>query len=78
MNTVDRRAILASGALALAGAATQGGRAEAQAGPKPMFPVPAVTIPIVGETDVFPGAPHLLHRPQLRRARDRARLGSRP
>jgi len=53
MNTVDRRAILASGALALAGATTQGGRAEAQAGPKPMFPVPAITIPIVGETDVF-------------------------
>ena len=53
MNTVDRRAILASGALALAGAATLGSRAEAQAGPKPMFPVPAITIPIVGETDVF-------------------------
>src|SRR6266567_7482443 len=53
MNTVDRRTILASGPLALAGAVTQGGRAEAQAGPKPMFPVPAITIPIVGETDVF-------------------------
>jgi hypothetical protein len=53
MDTVDRRTILASGALALAGAATQGGRAEAQAGPKPIFPVPAITIPIVGETDVF-------------------------
>ena len=31
----------------------QGSPAEAQAGPKPMFPVPATTIPIVGETDVF-------------------------
>jgi len=54
MNTVDRRTILASGALALAGAATQGVPAEAQAGPRPIFPVPATTIPIVGETDVFP------------------------
>jgi fumarylpyruvate hydrolase len=54
MNTVDRRTMLATGALALAGAAAQAGRAEAQAGPKPIFAVPATTIPIVGETDVFP------------------------
>jgi 2-keto-4-pentenoate hydratase/2-oxohepta-3-ene-1,7-dioic acid hydratase in catechol pathway len=54
MTTVDRRAILASGALALAGSALEGGRAEAQAGPKPIFSVPATTIPIVGEADVFP------------------------
>src|SRR6202045_5223836 len=54
MNTVDRRTILASGALALAGTAIEGGRAEAQAGPKPIFSVPATTIPIVGEADVFP------------------------
>ena len=53
MHTVDRRIILASGALALTGAAIQSGAADAQAGPKPMFPVPATTIPIVGETDVF-------------------------
>ena len=53
MNTVDRRTILATGALALAGAAAQGTPAEAQAGPKPIFPVPATTIPIVGETEVF-------------------------
>ena len=52
MTTVDRRTILATGALALA-AATQGAPAQAQAGPKAMFPVPATTIPIVGETDVF-------------------------
>src|ERR1051326_2456599 len=50
---IDRRAILAASALALAGAATQSPPAAAQAGPKAMFPVPAVTIPIVGETDVF-------------------------
>src|SRR3954453_5160363 len=50
---IDRRTILATGALALAGAAAQSQPAAAQAGPKPMFPVAAVTIPIVGETDVF-------------------------
>src|SRR5205085_12268514 len=53
MDSIDRRTILATGALALAGAATQGQPAVAQAGPKAMFPVPAVTIPIVGESDVF-------------------------
>jgi len=34
MNNVDRRTILATGALALAGTAVQGGAAAAQAGPK--------------------------------------------
>src|ERR1700754_1087273 len=53
MDTIDRRTILATGALALAGAAAQSRPAAAQAGPKPMFPVAAITIPIVGETDVF-------------------------
>src|SRR5258707_6362175 len=53
MHTVDRRIILASGALALTGAAIQSGAADAQAGPRPIFPVPATTITIVGETDVF-------------------------
>jgi fumarylpyruvate hydrolase len=53
MNRLDRRTVLASGALALAGTATQSVSAEAQAGPKPIFPVPATTVPIVGETDVF-------------------------
>src|SRR4051794_37448628 len=52
MDSIDRRTILASGALALAGAATQSQPAAAQAGPKAMFPVPAVPIPIVGESDV--------------------------
>src|SRR3978361_2110754 len=50
---VDRRTILATGALALAGSAVQGSPAAAQAGPKPIFAVPATTIPIVGETEVF-------------------------
>ena len=53
MDSIDRRTILAASALALAGAAVQGQPAAAQAGPKPIFPVAAVTIPIVGETDVF-------------------------
>jgi len=53
MTTVDRRTILATGALALAGAGGQSAPAEAQAGPKAKFPVPATTIPIDGETDVF-------------------------
>src|SRR5258708_27953140 len=53
MNRIDRRTILASGALALAGATAQSRPAGAQAGPKAMFPVPATTIPIVDETDVF-------------------------
>ncbi|MEH2570040.1 fumarylpyruvate hydrolase [Bradyrhizobium sp. AZCC 2289] len=53
MNRIDRRTILASGALALAGATAQSRPAGAQAGPKAMFPVPATTVPIVGETDVF-------------------------
>src|SRR5947199_4949675 len=53
MDSIDRRTILTTGALALAGVATQGASAAAQAGPKAMFPVPAVTIPIVGESDVF-------------------------
>jgi 2-keto-4-pentenoate hydratase/2-oxohepta-3-ene-1,7-dioic acid hydratase in catechol pathway len=53
MNNVDRRRVLATGALALTGAAASGAPAAAQTGPKPIFPVPATTIPIVGETDVF-------------------------
>jgi fumarylpyruvate hydrolase len=53
MNSVDRRTVLASGALALAGAATQSAPAEAQAGVRPIFPVPATTIPISGEAEVF-------------------------
>jgi fumarylpyruvate hydrolase len=53
MDTVDRRTILTTGALALAGATTLGAQAQAQAGPKPIFPIAATTIPIVGETDVF-------------------------
>ncbi|WP_394568980.1 fumarylacetoacetate hydrolase family protein [Bradyrhizobium sp. 31Argb] len=53
MNTIDRRTMLATGALALAGTAAQVTSADAQVGPKAMFPVAATTIPIVGETEVF-------------------------
>jgi fumarylpyruvate hydrolase len=53
MDNIHRRTVLATGALALAGAATQSRNAQAQAGPKAMFQVAAVTIPIVGESDVF-------------------------
>jgi 2-keto-4-pentenoate hydratase/2-oxohepta-3-ene-1,7-dioic acid hydratase in catechol pathway len=54
MNIVDRRSILASSALALAGAATQSVSAEAQSAQKPLFPIQAITIPIMGENEVFP------------------------
>jgi fumarylpyruvate hydrolase len=54
MNTLDRRTMLASGALALAGTAAQSRPAQAQAGAKPIFPLAATTIPIVGEEGVFP------------------------
>src|SRR3974390_3587117 len=53
MKPVDRRTLLATGALTLAAAAVDSAPAAAQAGPKPIFPVPMTTIPIVGETDVF-------------------------
>jgi fumarylpyruvate hydrolase len=54
MDTIDRRTILATGALTIAGAASQSRSAQAQAGPKPIFSLPAITIPIAEETDVFP------------------------
>jgi fumarylpyruvate hydrolase len=52
MDNIDRRSVLTTGALAIAGAAAAS-PASAQAGPKAIFPVTATTIPIVGETDVF-------------------------
>ena len=54
MKTVDRRTILSSGALAIASAATRSAPAAAQTGLKPIFSVPAITIPIVGEEGSFP------------------------
>jgi fumarylpyruvate hydrolase len=52
MDHLDRRTVLATGVLALAGTAATT-QVEAQAGPKSIFPVATTTIPIVGETDVF-------------------------
>lgn len=52
MAGLDRRAIL-TGTVALAGA-TASVQAHAQAGPKTIFPVGTTTIPIVGQSDVFP------------------------
>src|SRR3954465_708982 len=54
MDNVDRRSMRATGALALAGAAIHSGRAEALPAAKPIFSVPAITIPIAGEEGVFP------------------------
>jgi fumarylpyruvate hydrolase len=54
MKNTSRRDLLAATAGAAAAAAiTDASPASAQAGAKPIFPVPATTIPIVGETDVF-------------------------
>jgi len=54
MDLIDRRTLVAGGAVALTASAIGGEAAQAQAGPKSVFKVDAVTIPIVGETDVFP------------------------
>ena len=54
MTTTSRRDLLATaGAAAAASIATVASAAHAEAGPKPIFAVPATIIPIVGETDVF-------------------------
>ena len=54
MDRIDRRTIMTGGAVALAATAIGAEAASAQAGPKAIFKVDAVTIPIVGESDVFP------------------------
>jgi 2-keto-4-pentenoate hydratase/2-oxohepta-3-ene-1,7-dioic acid hydratase in catechol pathway len=54
MTTIDRRTVLAAGAAAMAGAAAQTSPAMAQGAAKPVFEVAAVTIPIVGQSEVFP------------------------
>jgi fumarylpyruvate hydrolase len=54
MDLIDRRTLVAGGAAALTATAIGGEAAQAQAGPKSIFKLDAVTIPIVGETDVFP------------------------
>jgi len=54
MNTLDRRSLLASGALALAGGAAAVRSADAQSEGRPIFEVPPVTLPIAGEKGTFP------------------------
>ena len=55
MKTTSRRQLLATAAGTVAvGAIAQATPAAAEAGPKPIFAVPATIIPIVGESDVFP------------------------
>src|SRR6202020_1793968 len=54
MENVNRGPLLTTGALALAATAAASRIAEAQSGAKPIFDVPAVTIPIAGEKEVFP------------------------
>lgn len=54
MDTINRRTVLATGAAALAGAATLNNSAEAQVGAKAVFPVGQTTISIVGLKEVFP------------------------
>src|SRR5882724_3700564 len=54
MRKTSRRDLFTAAAgAAVSAAIVEPGPASAQAGPKPIFPVPATTIPIVGETDVF-------------------------
>jgi 2-keto-4-pentenoate hydratase/2-oxohepta-3-ene-1,7-dioic acid hydratase in catechol pathway len=54
MKTTTRRDLLATAAAAATAATlTEATPAAAQAGPKPIFPVPMTTIPIVGESAVF-------------------------
>ncbi|UGV26832.1 FAA hydrolase family protein [Rhodopseudomonas boonkerdii] len=54
MDLIDRRTLVAGGAVALTATAIGSEAAQAQAGPKSIFKVDTVTIPIAGETDVFP------------------------
>ena len=54
MNTIDRRTMLAGSALALAGAAQATPEHAQTTAAKPIFEVADVTIPIVGESGVFP------------------------
>jgi 2-keto-4-pentenoate hydratase/2-oxohepta-3-ene-1,7-dioic acid hydratase in catechol pathway len=53
MRTSRRDLFAAAAGAAVSAAIVEPGPAAAQAGPKPIFPVPATIIPIVGETDVF-------------------------
>src|SRR6476620_10318830 len=53
MTKTTRRSVLTAAAAMTAAGIAEAAPAAAQAAPKPIFPVPLVTIPIVGETQVF-------------------------
>src|SRR5438132_864783 len=53
MTKTSRRDVLTAAAAMTAAGIADAAPAAAQAGPKPIFPVPMVAIPIVGETSVF-------------------------
>jgi 2-keto-4-pentenoate hydratase/2-oxohepta-3-ene-1,7-dioic acid hydratase in catechol pathway len=53
MKNTTRRELLSAAAAATAATLTEAAPAAAQTGPKPIFPVPMTTIPIVGESTVF-------------------------
>ena len=53
MDSINRRTVLATGAVALA-AGSLIETATAQVGVKPIFPVGLTTIPVVGQAEVFP------------------------
>lgn len=53
MTKTSRRNLLTAAAAMTAAGIAEAAPAAAQAGPKPIFPVPMVAIPIVGETSVF-------------------------
>src|SRR5690349_14418762 len=54
MTKTTRRSVLTAAAAMTAAGLADTAPAAAQAAPKPIFPVPMVAIPIVGETSVFP------------------------
>jgi 2-keto-4-pentenoate hydratase/2-oxohepta-3-ene-1,7-dioic acid hydratase in catechol pathway len=75
-----RRELLAIAAAASAASIAEVAPAAAQAGPKPIFPVPMVTIPIVGEAQVFQvrriyciGRNYAAHAIERRRSSSRSR-----
>ena len=79
---MDRRKVLstsgAAAVAALAGCATGGGASSSSGASRTVFSVAQPMLPIAGSERDVPGAPHLLHRPQLRRACARDGIGSEP
>ena len=53
-STIDRRSALAAAAAGLGLAGTRAAEAQSTAGPKTLFPLPTMTIPVVGSDASFP------------------------